>query len=366
VCQIVETAKSAGNATEALARDDVRGINPLKPTIQIDDRAPRDPNTAYAEYVALKTVNADAQLFYYTTQAQLQLAQMSVTAGADEAIAGLPCHSFSADTLVLLADGTRKRIADVAVGDWVVTTDPSSGVRTARPVVAAHRNHDSDLAELVVRDGDGRTATVHTTEHHRFWDDSRNEWVEAGSLATGDRLHVDGGSDLVTVVDVRPVAGSSWMFDLSISEIHAYFVIAGDDPVLVHNCPTFTNKLPGRLADEMATAEAAGVRPIEPGTAAFDKVINSGESVKFAVSENGALRVVPHSVDGVGEISHAIINGGAPVIAAGEAQIAGASGGYFGLTINNWSGHYMPSTESLATAIKAFKKYDILFLSGPQ
>ncbi len=36
-------------------------------------------------------------------------------------------RSFSGDTLVLMADGSKKPIDEVEVGDWVVATDPETG-----------------------------------------------------------------------------------------------------------------------------------------------------------------------------------------------------------------------------------------------
>lgn len=42
------------------------------------------------------------------------------------------------------------------------------------------------------------------------------------------------------------------------------------------------------------------------------------------------------------EISHAILTGGKPVVTAGEAQIAGnAKAGYWGIDIDNNSGHFL-------------------------
>jgi hypothetical protein len=54
-----------------------------------------------------------------------------------------------------------------------------------RKVTAVHINHDTDLADLKVRDGDGRTSIVHTTQHHRFWDDTHHGWVGAPNCLRG-------------------------------------------------------------------------------------------------------------------------------------------------------------------------------------
>ena len=94
------------------------------------------------------------------------------------------------------------------------------------------------------------------------------------------------------------------------------------------------------------------------GEAGFDEVINEGR-VKWAVSESGKLKIVPKIVNG-DEISHAVIFQGDHVMAAGEADIAGVQGEYLLLDISNYSGHYLPSTESLEIGIQAFAKAGII------
>ena len=93
-----------------------------------------------------------------------------------------------------MADGTRRPIAEVSVGDRVLATDTVSGRTVVRTVAGLHRNHDADLVDVVVRDPSGAESTVSTTRRHRFWDDRRSTWVEARFLRPGDRLRSDDGS----------------------------------------------------------------------------------------------------------------------------------------------------------------------------
>jgi RHS repeat-associated protein len=145
------------------------------------------------------------------------------------------CHSFAYSTRVLLADGSSEPIGRVKVGDRVQTTDPLDGRVVVRTVTALHRNHDADRADLIAIDQSGREATVHTTSRHRFWDDTRHEWVDAVDLQPGDQLHTDDGG-AARVVRIRPLVGAQWMYDLTIDDIHAFYVIAGRMRLLVHNC----------------------------------------------------------------------------------------------------------------------------------
>jgi hypothetical protein len=60
-------------------------------------------------------------------------------------------------------------------------------------------------------------------------------------------------------------------------------------------------------------------------------------------------------------LKHPVLTNGAPVRAAGEAEIAGADGSYFGMEVNNNSGHYEPSLESLEVGKEAFERAGISF-----
>jgi hypothetical protein len=63
--------------------------------------------------------------------------------------------------------------------------------------------------------------------------------VLAADLVAGHTLHTDRGGS-ATVVAVRNFAdgGGRDMRDLTVADVHTYYVVAGDAPVLVHNCDT--------------------------------------------------------------------------------------------------------------------------------
>jgi len=120
------------------------------------------------------------------------------------------------------------------------------------------------------------------------------------------------------------------------------------------------NKMPKMLDQELSRARQLGVKPASPGSEGFDAALRSG-TVKWAVLEDGTLVVVPKFVNGV-EIAHSVLSGGAPVRAVGEAEVAGsADTGYFGLEINNHSGHFLPPDESVQTGMNSFAEVGIEF-----
>ncbi|MGW1916965.1 ricin-type beta-trefoil lectin domain protein [Streptomyces sp. NPDC002076] len=150
--------------------------------------------------------------------------------------------SFSPSTRVLLAHGKTEAIASVKPGDKVEAADPHTGKhRGPRTVQHVWINHDHDLLDVAIRTRDGHTATLHTTANHPFWDDTTHSWVPAGELHRGDALNTAGnGHVYVVTTHITPGTANRW--NLTVQQLHTYYVVAGGVPILVHNtnagCPT--------------------------------------------------------------------------------------------------------------------------------
>ncbi|MFF1482935.1 polymorphic toxin-type HINT domain-containing protein, partial [Streptomyces sp. NPDC058301] len=143
--------------------------------------------------------------------------------------------SFTPDTLVLMDEGKTKPIGTIAVGDKVEAADPATGKHAGpREVTAKLVNHDRDLVDIDVQGDDGKTATVHTTSKHPFWDATDRRWVPAGKLKAGHTLATNKGQRAALVAS-RTVTGAADMHNLTVAELHTYYVMAGSLPVLVHN-----------------------------------------------------------------------------------------------------------------------------------
>ncbi|QNP70110.1 hypothetical protein IAG44_12050 [Streptomyces roseirectus] len=238
---------------------------------------------------------------------------------------------FPAGTKIATEHGTRP-IEEIGPGDRVWAEDPVTGKRHLRKVTGVMRR----TADSLVSVGIGQE-TVRATPEHPFWVLGKG-WTSAQSLRPGDRLRTLDGAD-TRVSAVRTTVARTQVFNFEVEGDHTYFV--GDTRVLVHNtCRIFPNRMPATLSEELSLAERLGVRPAKPGSADWERYIDfDGEPVKWAVLEDGQLLIMPKTVNGR-ELSHPVLSGGGPVRAAGEAEIAGGGGQYFGLRIDSHTGHY--------------------------
>jgi RHS repeat-associated protein len=154
-----------------------------------------------------------------------------------------PCpvpNSFLPDTEVVMADGSAKPIEDVGLGDLVLATDPRTGDTEAKPVTHLIRGTGrKDLVRITVDvDGDRgeRTASVTATDEHPFWVVGAKRWIDAEELTPGMRVRTSQGTPLeVTEVTAR-TAERQRVHNLTVADLHTYYVLAGTSPVLVHNC----------------------------------------------------------------------------------------------------------------------------------
>jgi hypothetical protein len=123
-------------------------------------------------------------------------------------------------------------------------------------------HHDTNLYDLTVR-ARGRTAVIHTTSNHPFWDASTTgRWVKAGALRYGTRLRTPAGGTATALGGHAPRHRSGWMWDLTIPGNHDFYIATTAAPVLVHNCPTNLGRgstgrtEPANLKEQLAMEEA--------------------------------------------------------------------------------------------------------------
>lgn len=164
-----------------------------------------------------------------------------VAAKAGTEVAETCLNSFTGTTLVLMADGTKKPIRDVKLGDWVMAADPKTGETGPRKVIDLIR-HSGPHTLVAVRLSDG--STIDATDKHPFWVETRGEWVDAIDLQPGDVV-IDADGDRLTVTSLGISEQDLTAYNLTVDGLHTYF--AGSDSVLVHNAGCMS------LADALAT-----------------------------------------------------------------------------------------------------------------
>jgi hypothetical protein len=135
-----------------------------------------------------------------------------------------------------MADGSTKPIGHVQAGDKVASADPGTGKFVGpKTVTATLVKHDTDLADVTVRGEDGEKSTIHTTTNHPFYDATTHKWTPVGKLKPGHTL-LTATNHRVSLLAVHLTFGAANRFNLTVSTLHTYYVVAGSTPVLVHNC----------------------------------------------------------------------------------------------------------------------------------
>jgi hypothetical protein len=84
--------------------------------------------------------------------------------------------------------------------------------------------------------GPTKSTVLKTTARHPFWDATTKKWVDAADLVPGKSTLVGPNGERRYVTGVKTIAGAKVMRDLTVADIHTYYVLAGAMPVLVHNC----------------------------------------------------------------------------------------------------------------------------------
>jgi predicted nucleic acid-binding protein len=220
------------------------------------------------------------------------------------------CHSFLPGTKVLLAGGGTKPIEKVKLGDKVVTTDPKTGKTTVREVAGTIvTEDDKDFSDLTVKTASGKTQALVATTTHPFWVESEGAWIEAGDLKPGMKLSTPAG-DTAEVTANRHFDKRQRTHDLTVTGIHAYYVLAGATPVLVHNCGevavdtnAVTDALSGAKTAEVDAA-LAGRAPVLSPTAHRELLEggHSADAIGGWLSERGGRMGAASTSEGVASL----------------------------------------------------------------
>ncbi|MGY5048784.1 polymorphic toxin-type HINT domain-containing protein [Streptomyces sp. 900105755] len=123
-------------------------------------------------------------------------------------------------------------------GDKVLATDPKTGRTTVKTVTAEITGkglkHLVRITLSFEAEGRKQTASVIATDGHPFWVPELGAWVDATDLIAGEQLDASSGA-VVTITAIHRRIQPATVYNLTVADIHTYYVLAGDTPVLVHN-----------------------------------------------------------------------------------------------------------------------------------
>ncbi|MWA07608.1 hypothetical protein F8568_046330 [Actinomadura sp. LD22] len=171
------------------------------------------------------------------------------------------CSSFVPGTTVLMADGSHKAIEDLKAGDKVQATDPETGETTAEPVLGTITSKgDKNLVQITIDPQDRRPVwsttqktkkpgsllrnaknskggVIIATDTHPFWvGGDLNTWINATDLQPGMWLRTSAGTYVQVTATKHWTTHHQSVHNLTIANLHTYYVEAGATQVLVHNC----------------------------------------------------------------------------------------------------------------------------------
>ncbi|WP_290050060.1 polymorphic toxin-type HINT domain-containing protein [Amycolatopsis solani] len=173
-----------------------------------------------------------AELATEATARQKQLTEFANKL-SENPIACLP-NSFVAGTQVLMADRTTKSIEDVKPGEEVLNGSPGDAKVQSHAVEAVHvTDDDSDFIDVTISTRSS-SETITATAHHLFWNSTTRAWTAAADLHRGQQLDMP-GEGRATIANLRRHAAHARTYNLTIANIHTFYVVAGSVALLVHN-----------------------------------------------------------------------------------------------------------------------------------
>ncbi|MFD7787045.1 polymorphic toxin-type HINT domain-containing protein [Streptomyces nojiriensis] len=132
-------------------------------------------------------------------------------------------NSFTAGTLVLMADGTTKAIEDIDPGDKVLATNPETGETAAKEATATILGEGAkNLVEVVV-DSDGNPDTpsedITATDKHPFWVVDAAKWKDATDLQPGECLRTSAGTHVQVTAVKRWTTRHATVHNLTVADL---------------------------------------------------------------------------------------------------------------------------------------------------
>ncbi|WP_443059923.1 polymorphic toxin-type HINT domain-containing protein [Streptomyces sp. NBC_00467] len=205
--------------------------------------------------------------------------------------------SFPSGTRVLMDDRTTRPIEQIRVGDHVLATNPETGTTGPRRVEATiYTPDDRDFTSITLDQNNGGD-TLTTTSHHPFWAENDKKWKKAADLTPQNTLRTPDGHT-AQINSVRRWTALAPAYNLTVTDLHTYYVLAGQTPVLVHNASpckeivldVFDTYEPARnkalelLGEIDSTTRLPYVSRMETATSTYNKIVG------FTTRVNGEFK----------------------------------------------------------------------------
>ncbi|MFI7320379.1 polymorphic toxin-type HINT domain-containing protein [Streptomyces venezuelae] len=291
-----------------------------------------------------------------------KLESIAKKADPDEGVSCL-INSFTPETRVLMVDGSARAIKDVRIGDKVVATDPKTGKSVTKTVTAEIKGSGvKHLVKITVSTRDqevtGKTdkarnarkagntdktrlPSITATAGHPFWVPEIREWVDAADLRVGQWLRTSAGTHVQVSAVKQWTVQQATVHNLTVADVHTYYVLAGATPVLVHNCGGALEGAQG-VADASASIRPSAARPAvaEAIQLPSGRVIASasvrGATVRIHPAVQAVLNTVAPGARGVGHgqcgmavcLSQALFSGESPMGADAAAVLIRGDAGH--------------------------------------
>ncbi|MFG1886013.1 RHS repeat-associated core domain-containing protein [Micromonospora sp. NPDC049102] len=369
------TGDDAGNTTRFTGReDDPSGLYYYR------NRYYSPTSGRFISQDPLGLASGDTNPYAYVFNQPTSLVDPMGTKPQGSGDCGTP-NSFTAGTQVLMADGTTKPIEQITLGDQVHAADPETGDAGARTVTALIQGDgDKHLIDITLQPDNGENDNAETptaTDGHPFWtDDDGNpntpggRWIDAVELRHGQWLKTADGH-LVQVAGTHAYTQQSTVYNLTVDDLHTYYVIAGGQSVLVHNTEPCVQDDGNRYDDPLhwhAEGDPQEWIPMKIWARTGGN-LKSGE-YHYVVMPNRSVRAF-HTRDIIGDIDlwidgiapyagHTSLSRGSPVIMAGLFD-ANANGVI--TRFDNRSGHYKPRFNPHNSALEQIAR-DALLRNG--
>ncbi len=145
---------------------------------------------------------------------------------------------FVPGTLVLMADGSTKPIEDIVAGEWVMGDNPEDNKPPKAYIVTdILESQTNRIIRITLDDDDGFGGSIESTGKHPYWTENRG-WQYAENIQAGDVFRDENGG-INSVVSVETEFRESPTYNLTVDQVHTYFVVTEGKSVLVHNIDPF-------------------------------------------------------------------------------------------------------------------------------